>query len=97
LQLIEEEFEVADNDKLSLPALLNAARLGHFDVALVGRANSPGGVDPQRPFCLIRRYGAGGWDPVLASDVAGKATDLAHHALPGQTHHQGGAVVAFQR
>ena len=97
MQLIEEEFEVTDNNKLSLPALLNAARLGHLDVALVGRTNTPGGVDAQRPFCLIRGHGAGGRHPVLAPDVAGKATHLAHHPLAGQTHHQGGAVVALQR
>jgi hypothetical protein len=49
LELVEEELEVADDDELSHPALLDAAGLGHLDVALVGGADAARGVDPQRP------------------------------------------------
>ena len=48
--VVEKQLEIADDDKLSQPAPLNAARFRHFDVAFVGRSDSPRRVDSQWPF-----------------------------------------------
>ena len=48
--VVEEQFEVAHDDELADPALLDAARLRDLDVALVCRPDAAGWVDAQRPF-----------------------------------------------
>ncbi len=53
-QVVEEEFEVADDDELTDPALLHAAGLGYSDVALVSGADASRRVDAQRPFCCSK-------------------------------------------
>lgn len=49
--VVEEQLEVAYHHKLPDPAFLDAAQLGHFDVAFVGGADASGRVDSQRPLC----------------------------------------------
>ena len=48
LKLVEEEFEVTDDDELARPALLDPAGLGHLDVAFVRSPDPAGWVDAQR-------------------------------------------------
>lgn len=51
VQVVQEQLEVTDHHELTDPALFDASHLGHFDVALVSRTNTPGRVDAQRSFC----------------------------------------------
>ena len=46
---------------------------------------------------MIRRHWTRQRHPVSAVHVAGEATDLTDHPLPGEADHEGGAVVALQR
>ncbi len=48
LKLVKEKFEIANNDKLSGPALLHAARFGNLDVTLVGCSNAASRINAQR-------------------------------------------------
>ena len=48
--IVEEEFKVANDDELSEPAFLNAARFRYFDVTFVGRPDTSGRIDAQWPF-----------------------------------------------
>ena len=54
LKLVKEKFEIADDDELSGPALLDAAGFWHFDVAFVGRADAASRINAQRTFSWKR-------------------------------------------
>lgn len=95
--VVQEEFKVANDDKLTEPAFLDAAGLGHFDVALVGRSNAAGRIDAQRSFRLICRKWAERRDLVFAGHVARETADFADDALAAQADHERRAVVTLER
>merc|ERR1719209_664570 len=55
LQVVEEEFEITDDDELADPAFLDPAGARDFDVALVSGADPSRRIDAERPLRLIRR------------------------------------------